>query len=282
MGNMKKAWGKISIILVASLCCLFLAACGGSAHEEDIKQAEGTEGTSPEPSGDASQGLSAAAATPAPAPTQDTPKKKDIMFETEQIFDMKFVSSAQNPEDDTENLGRNLNVQFYKGEPVVLWLKEWEREVILSVNADGTWETEMRDIEDGGVYLSRMDGSRELLIPAGDFLKENFWLEQNNSKFQQYKFILDNAGNCFARTNYQDENLRDHFLKIERDGEVVYDIVVEDGYYAEDFCTAPDGRTYVVLSSNREINNEIVERLVAFDPDTGKLSAPSLQPPGTP
>lgn len=183
---------------------------------------------------------------------------------------MNFALFAREPDASTENFGKVLNTQFYQGEPVMLWLKEWEREVVLAVNADGSWETEMRDVEDGGVYLLRMDGSRELLIPAGDFLKENLYVRENNSVSMQYSFVLDDVGNCYARTNYQDENVKNYFLKIDRDGEIVYKTVVEDGYYASDFCTAPDGRCYVVL--NNHPKNEHVTRLVEFDPDTGKLS----------
>lgn len=263
VGNLKKAWlKKISIILAAILCCTFLASCGEQAQGENVNQSESTE--------EANQGSSGRAATPAPLPTPNASEKKDIMSEAEQVFDMYFVSSARKPDASTENYGKVLNTQFYQGEPVMLWLKEWEREVVLAVNADGSWETEMRDIEDGGVYLLRMDGSRELLIPAGDFLKENLYVRENNSVSMRYSFVLDDAGNCYARTNYQDENLKDFFLKIDRDGEIVYKTVVEEGYYAGDFCTAPDGRFYVVLK-NRS-GNERVTRLVEFDPDTGELS----------
>lgn len=258
MGNLKKSMSKkISIIMAAILCCVFLASCGEQAKEDNVNQLEST--------GGASQGSSGA-----PLPTPNASEKKDIMSEAEQVFDMNFALFAREPDASTENFGKVLNTQFYQGEPVMLWLKEWEREVVLKVNPDGSWETEMRDVEDGGVYLLRMDGSRELLIPAGDFLKENLYIRENNSVSMQYSFVLDDAGNCYARTNYQNENLKDYFLKIDRDGEIVYKTVIEDGYYAGDFCTAPDGRYYVVLRNHPK--NERVTRLVEFDPDTGELS----------
>lgn len=256
---------KISLVLAAILSCVFLAACGEQAQGEDVRQPESTEG--------ASQGSSEATATAAPmwVPPQSTSEKKDIMTETEQVFDASFDISVSNPDDSTENYGRVLSTQFYQGEPVLLWLKRWEREVAVA-SEDGAMMGEMRDIEDGGLYLYRMDGSRELLIPAGDFLKENLYVRENNTRSQQYVFVLDDAGNCYARTNYQDEEVRDHFLKIDRDGEIVYKTVIEAGYYAKDFCTAADGRSYVVLGNNSLMKGETVTRLVEFNPDTGELS----------
>lgn len=258
---------KVSVVLAAILVCIFLASCGGQAPENDVKQPEGesTVTAGPEPSVTASPVPSGATAAPALVSSQNTSKKKDIVSETEQIFDVQFNEAGM------EN-GRELDVQFYQGEPVMLWLKEWEQ-TTYSRNPDDTWEKKTIPLgDDGGVYLLRMDGSIELLIPAGDFLKENFWIQENNSKSQQYIFILDDAGNCYARTNYQDENVRNYFLKIDRNGEIVYKTVLEAGYYAKDFCTASDGRTYVVLQDSSSTTSKRTTRLVEFDPETGELS----------
>lgn len=266
MGSLKKiGLKKISVALTEILFCVFLASCGKQAQGEDIRQPE-SEG--------ASVGSSEGTATAAPmwVPSQSTSERKDILSETEQVFDVYFDNSVRDADASTENFGRVLDVQFYQGEPVLLWLKEWEREVRVSENADGTWVTEMRPIEDGGLYLLRMDGSRELLIPAGDFLKENLFVKGNGSTSWQYSFALDDAGNCYARTNYQTEGARDHFLKVDREGETVYKTVIEEGYYVKDFCTAPDGRSYVVLGGSTPANKEITTRLVEFDSDTGELS----------
>lgn len=124
-------------------------------------------------------GPSEGTATAAPmwVPPQSASERKDILSETEQVFDVYFDYSARDADADTENYGQVLGAQFYQQEPVLLWLKEWEREVV-SEAEDGTVTVELRDIEDGGLYLYRMDGSRELLIPAGDFLKENLFVKK--------------------------------------------------------------------------------------------------------
>ena len=265
MGGSKKiSLKQISVGLAAILFCVFLASCGEQTQGEDVRQPK-SEGTSLGPS----EGTATAA--PMWVPPQSASERKDILSETEQVFDVYFDYSARDADADTENYGQVLGAQFYQQEPVLLWLKEWEREVV-SEAEDGTVTVELRDIEDGGLYLYRMDGSRELLIPAGDLLKENLFVKKDNTKSQQYAFTLDEAGNCYARTNYQTDGVRDHFLKVDREGEIVYKTVIEEGYYAKDFCTAPDGRTYVVLGGSSSTNKEIATRLVEFNPDTGELA----------
>lgn len=272
---------KIAVFrfLLTALLCISLAACGGQGGEAG--SSENTVGTDQGRTGDtavgAGQGQPGETAAPVPArvPAQSSSEKKDILSEVEQVFDAKFDSFADDPDADTENYGRVLGAQFYQGEPVLLWMKNWEREVsVPHTEEDGTVTRikEVRAVEDGGLYLLRMDGNRELLIPAGNFLRENFWIKKNNARSQQYSFVLDDKGNCFARTNYKDGNERDYFLLIGRDGEIVYKSVIEEGYYAKDFCDSPDGRSFAVLERSIPVNNKTVTRLVEFDSETGMLS----------
>lgn len=278
-------------ILAAVLCCALLAGCGGKdgidegqgglsgASEGSVLTASGdgagsgalqgseTAGAS----GDASAPGGTAASGAVTAPAGSGAEKMDILSDAQQVFSMEFddlPSRDHSPDINVDNYGDILNMQFYQGEPVLLWMKEWERYV-----EDGTeGSMQPQPISDGGLYLSKTDGSRELLIPCG-MLSDYFGYGKEGGPARNYGWYLDRDGGCYCRGKSENEDGRYFFLKLDTaSGEVLYKSVLEQGFKAIDFCQAPDGRMYLVLETADLADPNKVTKLVEFDPDTGAVS----------
>lgn len=210
---------------------------------------------------------------------------RDIYSEAEELFRYEGKEG--------ELVCQFLNMQYYKGEPVQLWLVqgdsegtplrlEWSEvvntgEFVLGPSSKGSYSQ---------LYLFRADGTRELLI--GDLLANDHHtpysyrdddkpyipdsLRRHNDYYFYSQWYLDRDGACYCWWNgrVKDGEGNDGnytFMKIEPSGEVAYDVLLESGIRVEDMLQMSDGRMFLVLRDN--LQN--VARIAEFDPDTGEL-----------
>lgn len=266
------------ICLVLLLCSLLiaLAGCGGKGEQQE----SGNMGEEPLETKELviSTGTS----------------RSDIFSETEELFRHEGKEGEWECE--------FLNMQFYKGEPVQLWLVMADSEgtplslfmyeVPTYINGEYQGMVpglhpiyEGVEVVDGKfrpklqLYLFRADGTRELLIEdllANDHhmsYGENEWSAavRANDYYFASGWYMDRDGACYCWWNdrgVKDGNNGEYtFMKIEPSGEMAYDVLLEDGIQIKHMFQLPDGRMLLILRDN--IQNVI--RIAEFDPDTGKL-----------
>lgn len=278
----------IVFILSMFLGMSSLAGCGGDGGNA----AEGAAGTATELPGTADGGASAGAASstgteqPTDAsspkdaasskdavPSKDTAiskggeEKMDIMSQMVQVMELTFGGGYFYEAADT-NYGAVLGRQFYQGEPVMIWLKDWDEHYLWDILENGEAEKRMVSSDDGGIYLSRADGSSELLIGA-DLIRDYFGYDNPAG---MYTWYIDRDGDCYCLRQSRGEE-GGFFLKLDAEtGEVLYKTAMKPGWNAEKICQAPDGAVYLVSSNVFAPEEDRARALTAFDPDTGVLS----------
>lgn len=207
---------------------------------------------------------------------------RDIYSETEELF----LYEAKAGEMECEL----LNMQYYEGEPVQLWLVSADQEGIPVRYKETTVVTTGEAIvaadkltEKLQLYLFREDGTRELLIE--DILADDHHtpyssaggLNISDCNLRREDFYLysgwyvDRDKACYCWWNTAGPKERNNgeytFMKIEPSGEVAYDVLLEDGVRVDRMFRLPDNRMLIILKD--ENRNET--RIAEFDPNTGVL-----------
>ena len=237
------------------LLCLMLTACG---EQEDAPKGTETgrgsvkDSTSQESASQESTWQGLAPGDDLQALAERT-EYYDLTAETEELFDLGLWDESALKETVQERVRDGsivylpLETQFWKGEPVQLWLE---------VSSKGR-----------NVYLYRKDGSGELLL-------EN--VSNEHSAYSSYegrhRWYLDEEGNLFCYYNKYSvanggEQFQGEILKILSSGEILYETELELGFWIEDFCQTGDGRIWLLLQKDGE---ELL-RLAELDSATGQL-----------
>lgn len=237
------------------LLCLMLTACG---EQEDAPKGTETgrgsvkDSTSQESASQESTWQGLAPGDDLQALAERT-EYYDLTAETEELFDLGLWDESALKETVQERVRDGsivylpLETQFWKGEPVQLWLE---------VSSKGR-----------NVYLYRKDGSGELLL-------EN--VSNEHSAYSSYegrhRWYLDEEGNLFCYYNKYSvanggEQFQGEILKILSSGEILYETELELGFWIEDFCQTGDGRIWLLLQEDGE---ELL-RLAELDSATGQL-----------
>lgn len=122
-----------------------------------------------------------------------------------------------------------------------------------------------------------MDGSAELLIPGAALIESVVPKEDRERKSAEVIYngtwYVDGEGGCYyttyAPSQYYPNTEKGYFLKLDRNGKLLYKTSLEPGFEAEGFGCIGEAM-YVVLGG--EADGGAVKRVVAFDPETGVLS----------
>lgn len=264
--------------MLTALCCILLAGCGkgeeiggvsgtpdsrGAAAEQDGTAQQGS-GSADQQNNPAQQGSSAeqgsqsTAQQPAARP-QDTGTEKpeivatrDPFFEIRQedgIFDCNAIP---------------LHMQFFHGEPVVLWLKQY-----LHFGND--------NLSECGIFICKADGSKDVMIPWEPFSKILEMDELSNAFITGYShdvWHLDEDGclYCAPKNFAAETDQPPFFLKIDASGELVFMHTLDPESEVVDFLCPEGGKTYVALENRQDKNKEDAGRVVEFDPDTGEFA----------
>lgn len=241
---------KKYILWTSILLCLMLTACGAKEGAGREAETGGESGMSSASQESTWQGLAPGDDLQALA---ERTEYYDLTAETEELFDLGLWDESALKETVQERVRDGsivylpLETQFWKGEPVQLWLE---------VSSKGR-----------NVYLYRKDGSGELLL-------EN--VSDEHSAYSSYegrhRWYLDEEGNLFCYYNKYSvanggEQFQGEILKILSSGEILYKTELELGFWIEDFCQTGDGRIWLLLQEDGE---ELL-RLAELDSATGQL-----------
>lgn len=252
--------------LTLLLCCILLAGCSGQTENpaSGMPAADGTAGVVP---------------TSAPPETAAS----SLMVDREQIFDVSYRDESE------KDKGYIAGLQFYQGEPVLLEVKGYDFRSAHLILIDGQYQKEGEDeselYPDSGLYIRKTDGSRELLIPGARLVESIGSLLSQEEREKEINVLtkngfigggtwyVDGEGSCYYST-YPNRIGgtaigEGCFLKLDKNGELLYRTVLEPGFEAEGFgCIGED--VYVVITG--EMEGAGVKRVVRFDPGTGKLA----------
>ena len=266
---MKKRWHFCLALLLCSIL-LSLAGCGGRDGQKDPGKDKSSMGEGPS----ATKELVISAGT----------SGRNILSEAEELF--------RHEAEEGDMACRYLGMQYYKGEPVQLWLGEGDAEgnpLKLTIRESLAGDSFLY-LPHGEktlqlqLYLFRADGTRELLI--GDLLANDYhtpyYDDPNEDSPEQYvhdrmqdfcfysQWYLDRDGACYCWwSKIKEGNNGEYtFMKIEPSGEVAYDVLLDNGIRVSDMFQLPDGRMFLILRDS--LQNVI--RIAEFDPDTGMLS----------
>ncbi len=231
MGNKGTGLRRVWYLALVS-CCVFLAACGkeqegdtegmsGAAEPVENIGMDGSLGT------ETSQGMGEA------GDFGEDGKYLDIVSETKTIFAKKEGER-----------GLALGMQYYQGEPVLLWTvsdTEWD------------WEAEaaVRTLD---LYLKRADGSSELLledIPDDEAFTVSYLAEDGS---------IYNIEPDYARG-------KSYVVKWDGNGEALYKRELD--MVATDICQLADGRMILLLT---QIGSNGTNKAAELDPDTGAVA----------
>ncbi len=260
----------IKKLLAMLLCCIFLAGCSGQAGSP-VEESLPTNVPSVPP--DASR-------------TNMPPEELSASL----IIDRNIIYDIDCNEETDMGNGTVAGTQFYQGEQVLLEVKAYDYKPAYLVLIDGEYQKKGGDkselYSDSGLYIRRMDGTRELLIPGaqlvesiGSILSEEEKEKEinvltNNAFIVSGTWYVDEEGNCYY-TTYPCSIMgrsavgKECFLKLDKGGKLLYKTVLEPGFEAEGFGCA-DGKMYVILGGKTE--GAKVKRVVPFDPETGVLA----------
>lgn len=265
----KRKTACLALLLCGIL--LSLAGCGGKDGQKDPWKTDDKSSTEADPSETKELVISAGAS------------KSDIHSEAEDLFRYEVEEGAI--------VGKCLGLQYYKGEPVQLWLiegdaegnplewKEYELEGQFYLYPTFSLEVTLQ------LYLFRADGTRELLI--GDLLANDHHKPYHNDNvtsngLDNYSLTSDRRNDYYDSQLYLDRDGACYcwwydlkkgnkggytFMKMEPSGKVAYDVLLDDGITVGDMLQLPDGRMFLVLWDRLQNATRIAE----FDPDTGKL-----------
>lgn len=239
------------------LCCILLTGCSGQSENP-------ASGTSPT-NVPADKAVSTVTAPPELVSSFLT-LDRNLFFE---------ASLRESLEEDYK--GACVGIQFYQGESVALRVKTYAPEQLELI--DGKYQVTRESFlyPDSGLYLQRMDGSTELLIPGVPLIESVVPEEEREKKSASVIYngtwYVDEEGDCYyttyAQSNYYPNTEKEYFLKLDQSGKLLYNTSLEPGFEAEGFGCI--GETmYVILGG--ETDGAAVKRVVAFDPETGVLS----------
>jgi len=211
-----------------------------------------------------------------PSPSVSQPAKTDIPSDEEELFlmvdrNIVFDIVAANNEEYSDTKLCYMGMQFYQGEPVMLYIK-----MCAEINYRPMENGELKEVPmpnpDCGLYVYKIDGTKELLIP-GNPLRESLGIELGDfSEYYEFNWYVDEEGDCYCTPSRLIDG-ESYLLKIDKTGRLCYKTALDPGFIAEDFCCC-GGEMYVVMSGkvNQEDSQLTTRRVVAFDPDTGVLS----------
>lgn len=221
----------------AFLFCAYLSACGTKDTADAERKESGQEGTL--------EGADVAGAEGEREEVtwQGATEKDGLVSLTErtEYYDLtvrqeELFGSLPEP----GNLTYAIGTQFYKGEPVQLWVSK------TSQGSD--------------IYLYRKDGSGELLLESapGRFTASGcqWYLDREGDFYCRSRSYLHKGAEYIAQCSY---------VKILSSGEIASEDMMEDNVVIEDFCQTEDGRMYL-LSRNLEDDTRFLEEI---DPSTG-------------
>ncbi len=253
-------------LLVLLMCCVLFTGCSGQT-ENPVSGAS---------SANMPEGTISASAPPGTTAS-------NLMIDRTQIFDMDLLDESE------KDNGRIVGLQFYQGEPVLIEVKGYNFRPALLVLTDGKYQKEGEDrselYPDSGLYIRRVDGTRELLIPGARLVESIGSILSEEEKEKEINILtkngfifggtwyVDGEGNCYYTTypGYMGGTSvsKECFLKLDKSGELLYKTVLEPGFEAEGFgCTGE--KMYVILGGRAE--GAEVKRVVSFDSETGVLA----------
>jgi ABC-type glycerol-3-phosphate transport system substrate-binding protein len=248
MQNVKKGW------LVLFLLCFLLCGCALREHEDSkSSEASFTEGVH----------------TDIPSETESP---GNLLIDRVQIMDFDYKR------DNNSNYnGAFLGMQFYQGEPVLLWGKPYETYVYVMEDGKSEMVVETQN-PDCGLYAYKMDGSGELLLPGVPLMESLGIVEEKTPMFSyfymNYDWFVDEEGYCYCiplHLNGFSDSGTGYFLKLDKTGKLLYKTVLPTGYEAEKFCSF-NGNMYVAISRKDTEETKVTKRLVQFEADTGVLA----------
>lgn len=254
---MKASHKKWGVLLV---CCILLSGCGRQKDNMDSVGTHSSENT------DSRAEVLPAGTTP---PAED--ENYFLAIDRNMVFDIV----AKEIEEPTDQSLSYVGMQFYHGEPVLLYVKPLARYGSVRTE-DGEYKEMTWPNPDSGLYAYGQDGFRELLIP-GEALGESLSLQaemgvSEYGAYHDYNWYVDDDGNCYC-TPVRPADGESCFLKIAKTGQLCYKTMLEPGFTAVDFCCV-DGNMYVVMSGriNQADKALVTYRVVNFDPGTGILA----------
>lgn len=176
----------------------------------------------------------------------------DFKVETEELFDLGlWEKSPQEQKWHAREIIRNggtayilLGTQFWKGEPVQLWMEA--------------------SLEEAKVWLYKKDGSSELLLQNVP--------EPYHTNAGDYGCYMDAEGTlyCYPTTftvTGDDDKFQSFIAKIPSSGEIQYESMLEPGLIIDDICQTKDGRIYLQLLEGEKDMLQLAE----LDPGIGAL-----------
>ncbi len=195
---MKKRF-YVCYVLALLLCFVFLAGCGkdeGESREDKDR-------------------------TEAEAPQEGVMEYQDIRSDSKEAFNMDGI------------LGRMLGMQFYQGEPAMIW----------AIRNNGLAD----------IYLYREDGSREMLLEG---MPEDYYFAN---------WFLDIEGGFYRWNNV------DSLVKMDKDGKELYKVPLEDigTNMIEDLRQLADGRLLITYLAQGGGSSYVLSEV---NPDTGEVS----------
>ncbi len=214
-----------------ALCMAFLVACGGETEEGSHEETEegrtemaGEEGTGSE------EGKSGPQGSEGVTDSRETGKYQDLTAQTQRLFSQ-------------EELGRgmSLGMQYYQGEPVLLWAA-----------ANLEWNDGAVRITD--VYLKKNDGSSTLLVEDAPEARvmESWYLAQDGSIY------------CMIPDYDQQKT---SVVKRDPQGQKLYEKELDE--VVTDICQMNDGKIVLILTRN-DINSK--NAVAELDPETGAVT----------
>lgn len=230
-GKGRKRW----LCGALALCLAFLTACGGEPEEGLLEETGFHEGAEESRSGETGEedGKGGAQGSEEAAGSQKGEKHLDVAAENRSVFPKKEGDK-----------GLSLGMQYYQGEPALLW-------AVRNLEWDAEAQEASRTVN---VYLKKADGSSTLLMEgvSDDDTMGDWYVAQDGSI---YCLMQDYARQktCVVKRDGQGQELyrREHDLT------------------AADICQLADGRLFLLLTTNGSDERSVVAEL---DPDTGSLT----------
>ncbi len=258
---MKNLLKKISTFLLFSFCSISLLSCGKKPEPETQNSIQAEI-----PSETKTLEINSAASS------------LDIVSSAEELFRFDM-------QEETGFL-EFLGTQFYRGEPVQLWMEILDEEGN-PLSVQGFPMTHLTPDDSGvmdtvtaNIYMYKADGSRELLVeelPKNDpheplFIgfssSENAFSANRMMDYIDSGWYADENGGCYCWWEFMEGNDGVYsFMKLNSSGEVLYDVLLDSQVTVADIIQLPDGRMYLVVDDSVQK----VKRISEFDPDTGEI-----------
>ena len=257
---MKNLLKKISTFLLLSFCSISLLSCGR-------KPEPGTQN-------------STQAEIPSETKTLEVSSKvssSDIVSSAEELFRFDM-------QEETGFL-EFLGTQFYRGEPVQLWLEILDEEgnPLSGQGYPGTRLTPdgptVLDTVTANIYMYKADGSRKLLVEGlpkndphepfftGFSSSENAFSASRMMDYSDSGWHADENGGCYCWWKSMEGNDGVYsFMKLNSSGEVLYDVLLDSQVTVADIIQLPDAMYLIADDSVQK-----VKRISRFDPDTGEI-----------